>query len=83
MKELSTLKVFSADGCPHCNALRADFKRRGVVYEEVNLSQHPQRLTEVRGLVWERRLPVVVDHERVSIGFNGGSSTFAALGLDD
>jgi len=25
---------------------------------------------------------VVVDHERVSIGFRGGSSTFAELGLE-
>jgi hypothetical protein len=31
---------------------------------------------------WEHRLPVVVDHERVSIGFRGGSSTYAELGLE-
>jgi hypothetical protein len=33
-------------------------------------------------LVWEHRLPVVADHERISIGFRGESSTFAELGLE-
>jgi glutaredoxin len=79
---LDTIVVYTADGCPHCAALCADFDRRGVVYREVNLSREPDEMKRVRDMNWEHRLPVVADHERVSIGFRGGSSTFAELGLE-
>jgi glutaredoxin len=79
---LDTILVYTADGCPHCEALCADFNRRGVVYREVNLSREPAQIESLRDLIWERRLPVVADHERVSIGYRGASSTFAELGLE-
>ena len=79
---LDTILVFTADGCPHCRALSEDFNRRGVVYREINLSRHPEEMERLRQLSWEHRLPVVADHERVSIGFRGKSSTFGELGLE-
>lgn len=79
---LQTVVVFIADGCRHSRALCEDLRRRGVRFQEVNLSREPHRMAELRRYSWEHRLPVVVDHERVSIGFRGGSSTFAELGLD-
>ena len=79
---LDTIRVFTADGCPHCAALCADFDRRGVEYREVNLSREPDEMARLRDLSWEHRLPVVADHERVSIGYRGGSSTFAEVGLE-
>jgi hypothetical protein len=39
-------------------------------------------MERLRSLCWEHRLPVIADHERVSIGFRGGSSTFTELGLE-
>jgi glutaredoxin len=78
---LDTIFVYTADGCPHCEALRLDFERRGVEYREINLSREPSQIERVRELSWEDRLPLVADHERVSIGFNGQSSTFVELGL--
>ena len=82
MAGLDTIVVFTADECPHCAALCTDFDRRGVVYREVNLSREPDEMARLRDLSWEHRLPVVADHERVSIGFRGASSTFAELGLE-
>jgi glutaredoxin len=82
MRALDTLVVYTADGCPHCAALVDDFRRRGVRFSEVNLSREPDQMERLRQLSWEHRLPVVVDHERVSIGFRGGSSTYADLGLE-
>jgi glutaredoxin len=79
---LDTLIVFTADGCPHCAALVEDFRRRGVRFREVNLNREPDEMDSLRQVSWEHRLPVVVDHERVSIGFRGGSSTYAELGLE-
>ena len=82
MSALDTILVFTADGCPHCQALLTDFNRRGVVYREINLSREPNEIERLRDLSWEHRLPVVADHKRVSIGFCGKSSTFEELGID-
>ena len=73
--------VYIADGCPHCAALLTDFKQRHVKVAVVNLSREPERAAEVLALTRTPRLPVVVDHERASVGFAGRSSTFAELGL--
>ena len=75
------ITIFVADGCPHCAALLADFEHRHIAVTVVNLSREPQRAAEVLALTRTPRLPVVVDHERTSIGFAGRSSTFAELGL--
>ena len=82
MVALDTILVFTADGCPHCRAVREDFDRRGVAYREINLSRQPEEMARLQELIWEHRLPVVADHERVSIGFRGLSSSFAELGLE-
>ena len=82
MVALDTILVYTADGCPHCEGLVADFRRRGVVFREVNLTHEPEQMDQLRKLSWEHRLPVVADHERISIGFRGASSTFADLGIE-
>jgi len=79
---LAVLRVFTADNCRHSQDLCADLRRRGVEFEEVNLSREPARLAELRSLSQEHRLPVIVHRERVSIGFRGSSSTFAELGME-
>ena len=79
---LDTLLVFTADGCPHCRACLEDLRRRGVRFREVNLSREPGEMDHLRQHSWEHRLPVIVDHERVSIGFGGRSSSYAELGLE-
>jgi glutaredoxin len=75
------LTVYIAAGCPHCAALLADFEHRHVAVDVVDLTREPARTAEVLALTRTPRLPVVVDHERASIGFAGRSSTFAELGL--
>ncbi|HUK13585.1 MAG TPA: glutaredoxin family protein [Thermoanaerobaculaceae bacterium] len=74
-------RVYVASGCPHCGRLLEDLARRRVRFEVVNLTEEPHRLAELAALTRERRLPVVVDHERCSVGFDGGSTPFAELGL--
>jgi glutaredoxin len=76
-----SIRVYVAEGCLHCAQLLADLRRRRVPFEEINLTKEPARLAELAALTWERRLPALVDHERCSIGFAGGSSSFAELGL--
>ncbi len=75
------MTVYVAEGCEHCARLLEDLQRRHVRFVAVNVTREPERIAEVRALTWERRLPVIVDHERCSVGFAGGSSSFAELGI--
>lgn len=75
------IRVFVAPGCPHCAALLADFEHRCVRVEIVDLGAAPDRLPELLALTWQRRLPVIVDHERCSVGFCGHSTALEDLGV--
>ncbi len=79
---MPSITVFVAEGCPHCRELVEDLERRHVRYEVRDVGADPAAMRELRRWCWEHRLPVVVDHERVSIGFRGRSSTYDELGLD-
>ena len=78
---LETLLVFTHKECPHSQALLEDFRRRGVVFVEIDVAE-PGALERLRTQCWEHRLPVVADHERITIGFRGQTSTFEALGME-
>jgi glutaredoxin len=77
-----SVTVYVSRRCPHCARLLADLRRRRVRHVRVDLSETPERAAEVVALTWDRRLPVVVDHERFTVGFEGGSSTFEELGIE-
>ena len=79
---LDTLLVFTHGRCPHSKALLEDFRRRGVVFIEVDIGVEKDGIDRLRALCWEHRLPVVADHERISVGFRGHASTFEALGIE-
>lgn len=72
--------VFVVAGCPHCDALLEDLRRRRVAHSVVDLRRRPERIAEVVRLTWDRRVPVLVDHERVTVGFNGRSSAIGERG---
>lgn len=49
----SRVVLFSTDSCTYCEHARSLLSKRGVAFEEVDLSEHPElqaELTEVTGL---------------------------------
>ena len=49
----SRVVVFSTDSCTYCEHAKNLLSKRGVPFEDVNLSEHPElqsQLTEVTGL---------------------------------
>lgn len=82
MTALETLIVYVAEGCPHCAALIEDFSARNVRFTIRDISQDDDAYDQLKQLTWERRVPVVADHERLSFGFRGESTSFDELGLE-
>ena len=67
------LTIYTKTGCPYCAAAKEDLQARGITYQEVNLSDEPQRIPELIKLSGGRIVPVIVDEDgKVTVGFGGG-----------
>ena len=64
--------IFGKDNCPYTQAAVEDYKRRGREVDYVRVTASPadleRMLTYSKG---KRRVPVIVDEGKVTIGFGG------------
>jgi len=64
--------IFGKDACPYTQAALDDCKTRHVPFEYINVKKNPAELERMLGFSNGRRaVPVIVDGDRVSIGFGG------------
>lgn len=64
--------IFGKDSCPYTQAARDDYQRRGVPFEYINVKKNPGELERMLGFSKGRRaVPVIVEGDRVTIGFGG------------
>jgi len=63
--------IFGKDNCPYTQAALEDYRRKGEV-DYVNVVQDPTQLERMLGFSGgKRRVPVIVDGGRVTVGFGG------------
>jgi len=64
--------IYGKDTCPYTTAAREDHAKRQVGFEYINVIADPAKLKEMlqhtKGV---RKVPVIVDGDKVTIGFNG------------
>jgi glutaredoxin 3 len=64
--------IFGTDTCPFCNQARAAYGDRAVY---VNVDEYPEKLKEMLALTGgKRQVPVIVEGEKVTVGFAGDVS---------
>ena len=72
MSTETSLIVYTRPECSYSEALKEELDADGVVYSEIDLSVHPERLPEVLELTGgERITPVMVEDGVVVVGFRG------------
>ncbi|MGI8902221.1 MAG: glutaredoxin family protein [Solirubrobacteraceae bacterium] len=60
----SRVILFSTDSCTFCVHAKSLLSKRGVTFEEVNLSAHPELQTELAGVTGLTSFPqIIVDGE--------------------
>ena len=64
--------IYTKDGCPHCQAAREHFSKQKIQYTEINLSQDTGKIDELVKIAGVRKVPVIVEAGKVTVGFNGG-----------
>ena len=64
--------IFGKDSCPYTQAARDDYQRRGIAFEYINVKKNADELQRMLGYSKGRRdVPVIVEGDRVTIGFGG------------
>jgi glutaredoxin len=64
--------IYGKDGCPYTVAARDDCKERGVPFRYINVKKDAAALEHMLALTkGQRRVPVIVEQGRVTVGFGG------------
>jgi glutaredoxin 3 len=66
------VQIFGQDLCPYTSEARKDFSRRKIPFEYINVLQDPAGLERMLKITSGRRkVPVIVDAGKVTIGYGG------------
>lgn len=64
--------IYTIPDCPFCKAAREDLETRKTGYKEIDVSKNSEAEREVLKLTGGKRVvPVVVEGEKVRVGFKG------------
>jgi glutaredoxin len=63
--------AYIKDGCPYCVKLIDELKKKGVDYQEINISQDRNALKEIKSKYNANRVPVLVEGDKVTVGYRG------------
>jgi glutaredoxin len=64
--------IFGKDHCPYTAAALADYERRDVDVEYIDVKKSREAMEQMLGYSGgHRRVPVIVDEGKVTIGFGG------------
>ena len=66
--------IYGKDTWPYTNAAREAFKKQGKKVEYYDVRHDADKLKDMlKHSEGMRKVPVIVDQDKVTIGFNGGS----------
>ncbi|MEW6033705.1 MAG: glutaredoxin family protein [Chloroflexota bacterium] len=70
---MSQVTIYTKTGCPFCAAAKEDMKRKGIQYTEINVNIKPEARADVTRLTKGQNIvPVIVEGDKVQVGFGGG-----------
>ncbi|HNU70487.1 MAG TPA: glutaredoxin family protein [Thermodesulfobacteriota bacterium] len=64
------IKMYSMPTCPHCHEAKAYLSKKGIDYEDIDVSKNKQAAKEMIDLSGSRSVPVLVINDEVIIGFD-------------
>lgn len=70
---MNEVVIYTKTGCPYCAAAKEDYAKRNIPFTEINVIEKPEMKSRVLELTGgERIVPVIVEGDKVKIGFGGG-----------
>ncbi len=74
--------VYTADECGWCRLVKQFLDEKGVQYEEVDITRHPERLAELIGKSMQTSVPVTDVNGTVIVGYQREALERALSALD-
>jgi len=69
--ETTRTEIFGKDGWPHTTAAREDYARRKIPFTYIDVKRDARELDRMIRVSGGRRVPVIVEGGKVTIGFGG------------
>jgi glutaredoxin len=63
--------IYTTPDCPFCKAAKEDLQKRDIEYQEIDVAQNPEAEEKVMQLAGKRVVPVIIEGQKVTIGFKG------------
>lgn len=63
--------IYTKSCCPYCEMAKKSFQKLNIDFYEINVSKYPDKIYELIMLAGVRKVPVIVDDGKVTVGFNG------------
>lgn len=64
--------IYTIPGCPYCKAAMDDMRQRDVAFREIDVAGDQAARQDMVNLSGESTVPVIVENDRVTVGFGGG-----------
>ena len=71
--EQKEVKIYTTSTCVYCKGAKEYLKGKGINFEEINLSEHPDRVQEMVQMTGQMGVPVILIDGQVIIGFDRGA----------
>lgn len=78
---MAKVKIYTTSTCVFCHQAKEYFKEKGIEYEEVNLSENPDKIQELVQVSGGMGVPVIIIDGKVIRGFDKDQID-EALGLE-
>lgn len=78
--EQKTVKIYTTSSCVYCRGAKEYFKEKGVGYEEINLSERPDKIQEMVQMSGQMGVPVILIDGKAIVGFDRNAIN-EALGM--
>ena len=69
---MENVKIYTTEGCLYCERLKNDLHEKGVQFQEFNVARDRNALREAKEVYGADRVPVLVEGQKVTIGYQGG-----------
>ena len=63
--------IYGKDSCPYTQAARDDYEQRNVPFTYINVKADKNELDRMVRLSGGRKVPVIVEGDKVTVGFGG------------
>ncbi len=64
--------LYTKEGCPYAARLVEELKGKGADFVEINLTFDREALEEIKAKYGADRVPVLVEGDKVTVGYHGG-----------